>query len=97
MRRLNLQLPPAPNMDKETNTPDEVLGSAEESNVTSKTSNDTKAHEFNEQTNYVPKRTIITVWCSYPVAHYLKHERKRAQTDHGRYSSPARASTFWHS
>lgn len=53
-------------MDKETNTPDEVVvGSAEECNVTSKTSNDTKAHEFNEQTNYVPKRTIITVGCSY--------------------------------
>ncbi|EGO61135.1 hypothetical protein NEUTE1DRAFT_76912 [Neurospora tetrasperma FGSC 2508] len=51
-------------MDKETNTPEEVLGSAEKSmNVTSKTSNDdTKAHEFNEQTNYVPKRTIITIF-----------------------------------
>lgn len=74
-------------MDKETNTPDEVLGSAEKSmNVTSKTSNDdTKAHEFNEQTNYVPKRTIITVCIVFlpspSQTMYLKHERGNESTD----------------
>ncbi|KAK3290228.1 major facilitator superfamily domain-containing protein [Chaetomium fimeti] len=51
-------------MDKANlNTPDGVLGPAEKPNATSKTSNDTTgAHEFNEQTNYVPKRTIITIF-----------------------------------
>ena len=32
-----------------------------------KTSSDAKVHEFNEQTHYVPKKTIITVRpCPYP-------------------------------
>lgn len=62
-------------MDKETSTPhgpptpDGVLGLAEKPNgaettAASKTSDESKVHEFNEQTNYVPKRTIITVWYS---------------------------------
>lgn len=61
-------------MDKETTTalgpptPDGILGPAEKASAAdaitaSKTSDESKVHEFNEQTNYVPKRTIITVGC----------------------------------
>lgn len=38
-----------------------------ESAQAEKTSSDAKVHEFNEQTHYVPKKTIITVRpCSHP-------------------------------
>lgn len=54
------------NTSSEPQTPEGVFGPTEEPGATeavatSKTCSDSKVHEFNEQTNYVPKRTIITV------------------------------------
>lgn len=65
-------------MDKEANAghetrTDGLMGTTEkpgspEAVATDKSSAEGKVHEFNEQTNYVPKRTIITVRCLYPIA-----------------------------
>lgn len=56
--------------------------------VADKSSEDGKTHEFNEQTNYVPKKTIITVR-----PHHRRH--LGARTDCGRSSLPAQASIYW--
>lgn len=60
-------------MEKDANNGDApptagVLGTPEapgtpDGVATDKSSAEGKVHEFNEQTNYVPKRTIITVRC----------------------------------
>lgn len=65
-------------MDKEATTggappTDGVLGASEKPGspvgvATDKSSAQDKVHEFNEQTNYVPKRTIITVRHLHPLA-----------------------------
>lgn len=48
-----------------------------------------KVHQFNEQTNYVPKRTIITVRCLVSVI--VSHET----ADNTRSSWLVRVWTFW--
>ena len=56
-------------MDKESQPPQGLMAAAEKPGATGSVSadgatSDGKVHEFNEQTNYVPKRTIITVGCT---------------------------------
>lgn len=80
------------NGDQQPQNPQGLLEkqSSKESVADDKLPKDGKPFEFNEQTNYVPKRTIITVRSCF-----MEPVLKLRKADSGRSSLPVQASICW--